>query len=118
MIRFGSNRVKEFDPDFISYPNNDCFLLLLELVMTSIPVATVAKAMVTDAENYMKSKESGGDLQSTPSSVTYENAEIEGNFLSNSRIYCCTAFTFNNNCLVNNENIWIITFCQVRDIGI
>ena len=76
MIRFGSNRVREFDPDFISYPNNDCFLLLLELVMTSIPVATVAKAMVTDAENYMKSKESGGDPQSTPSSVTYENAEI------------------------------------------
>ena len=74
MITFGSNRVKDY---FISYPNNDCFLLLLlELVMTSIPVATVAKAMVTDAENYMKSKESGSDPQSTPSSVTYENAEI------------------------------------------
>ncbi|CAH3139014.1 unnamed protein product [Pocillopora meandrina] len=66
-----------FRPGFLDRGSKQRFVeKMAKLVMTSIPVATVAKAMVTDAENYMKSKESGGDLQSTPSSVTYENAEI------------------------------------------
>ena len=44
--------------------------------MSTIPVGTVAKALVKDAENYARSKKSGGDEQNTPSAVTYENAQI------------------------------------------
>ena len=42
--------------------------------MSSISVAKVAKGMLADAENYARSRKNEGT--ETPSSVTYENAEI------------------------------------------
>lgn len=65
-----------FRPGFLDRGSKQRFVeKMAKLVMTSIPVATVAKALVIDAENYVRSKKSG-DSQNTPSSVTYENAEI------------------------------------------
>ena len=54
-------------------------LLFLGLILSKIPVSTVAKAMVIDAENYARSISAGDidkDQQQTPSAVTYENADI------------------------------------------
>lgn len=44
--------------------------------MTSIAVGKVAQGMVADAENFARSRKNESAQQETPSSVTYENAEI------------------------------------------
>ncbi|XP_020604447.1 oxidoreductase HTATIP2-like [Orbicella faveolata] len=45
-------------------------------VMSTISVAKVAKAMLADAENYVRSSKNEGTQQETTSAVTYGNAEI------------------------------------------
>ncbi|XP_029198753.1 protein FMP52, mitochondrial-like [Acropora millepora] len=49
---------------------------LASWVMPTISVAKVAKAMLSDAENYTRSRKNEGTQQDTPSAVTYGNADI------------------------------------------
>lgn len=66
-----------FRPGVLDRGNKKRFVeKMASWVMSTIPVGTVAKALVKDAENYARSKKSGGDEQNTPSAVTYENAQI------------------------------------------
>lgn len=44
--------------------------------MPTISVAKVAKAMLSDAENYTRSRKNEETQQDTPSAVTYGNADI------------------------------------------
>lgn len=73
----------EFRPRFVplisailSFPHIDwvkalfIHLFLLGWIATSIPVSTVAKAMLIDAEKYARNKEAD------PAAITYENSDI------------------------------------------
>ena len=54
----------------------DFLILFSGWVLSSISVATVGKGLLTDAENYVRSKNNDGNQEEKPTDVTYANADI------------------------------------------
>ncbi|KAJ7385399.1 Oxidoreductase htatip2 [Desmophyllum pertusum] len=66
-----------FRPGFLDRGSKKRFVeKMAGWVLSSISVATVAKGLLTDAENYVRSKNNDGNQEEKPTDVTYANADI------------------------------------------